>query len=413
MPDKFTVESIHLPVQQHGRHMLLAVHVQHLYRTADLFISAYEGTSENPALQAAKERYHQARDNHYHTSGAGPVSFHDHTFYRLRVDNDLQAPGDESSFFLTLRGYVLHFALFSVDHTLAAMIESAIEHIQFNEPGDSACTIPTQPTPTVAAMAAQASDNAFPAQPDKPSAAPTADPPPEHLYYGPALPTDLVESTLRDTPGSSVPSGHFSRGTFVEPALGLRVVLPSGWSEMPNSEAYRVTDLMRDPTTDTEVADRRRSLFRACSRVIFTATDPETELISQVHPSLAVVAMPQGCIPDLILPAALGDKAADEEFATVLVRSLGVLLLGRGSVRTAPDGHLTVNLDGTLPYQLPGEMLSRRLGLRVTASASGPWLVFVYAVAPNPAALHELESHVTISSRALPDSTPASELTRR
>ena len=61
--------------------------------------------------------------------------------------------------------------------------------------------------------------------------------PAARLYYGPALPTGLVESTLRASPGKAVPLGDFSRGTFADAALGVRVVLPRGWRALPSDQA--------------------------------------------------------------------------------------------------------------------------------------------------------------------------------
>ena len=80
--------------------------------------------------------------------------------------------------------------------------------------------------------------------------------------------------------------------------------------------------------------------------------------LSHIHPELVIAAMPQGCVPDLVLPATLEDRAASEEFATLLVRSLGVPLLDRGRIYAASaesPSHLIFRLDGAFPYQLPGE----------------------------------------------------------
>jgi hypothetical protein len=389
LPAEFKSEPIFLPVQSHGRHVLLAMHLQRLDRSADILISGFEDRSENPARFAAKARALQARERGLTTSGPGSISVQEHEFYRLNVVNDVHGMGTESSYFFVLRGYLLQIAIFSHEPDLVAALDSAVEHhLEFLEPGESSCT------------------NSAPVSASSPH--PVAEHPvaePARLYYGPALPTDLVESTLRDAPGDSIPSGRFSQATFADPALGIRVELPPGWQALPNEEAYQITELMRDPTTDPGITDRRRALFHACTRVLFTAADPRTEPISQVHPSLAVAAMPQGCIPDMMLPVSSGDHDAAENLAVVLVRSLGVLMLGRGSMLSNSEGRaVTFNLDGALPYHLPGDMLSRRLGLRVSATANGPWLIFVYSVTPTLAAQRDLESRITIGS---PDASPA------
>jgi hypothetical protein len=377
IPEGFKSEPVYLPVQPHGRHVLLAMHLQRLDRSAEVFISAFEDRSENSARLAARARIRQAHQGGLNTSGPSTVSVHEHNLYRLRIAAETNSLGDESSYYFVLRGYVVHVAIFTHERDLANALESAVERLEFVEPGDSACTAAAPVAP------------AFTHRPD---------PEPTLLYYGPALPTDLVESTLRNSPADSIPDGHFSHGTFVDSVLGVRVVLPPGWRTLPNREADQVTELMRDPTNDPGFTDRRRALFRACSRVVFTALDPGTELISQVHPALAVAAMPLGCVPDLVPPSTLEDRAASKDFATLLIRSLGVLLLNRGGIRGTSEGHLIFNLDGTLPYQIPGEKLSRRLGLRVSATVSGPWLIFVYSVTPTAAAQRDLESRITIET---------------
>jgi hypothetical protein len=388
LPAELKPEPIYLAVQPHGRHMLFAMHLQRLDRSADVFVSAFEDSSEKPAHLAAKARVQQAHRGGLNFTGPHHISVHGHEFYRLRITGDVPGPGNESSYYFALRGYVLHFAIITTEHDLAAGLESAMEHLELFEPGHDACTSPAL-APAPAAMASPLH----------------AEPALARLYYGPALPTDLVESTLRDFPGDSIPSGEFSHQTFTAPALGFRVELPPGWQALPTREAYRVTELMRDPTADPEFNDRRRALFRACSRVVFAAADPKTKMISEVHPGFAIVAMPQGCVPDLVLPATPDDRAAAEDFATLLARSLGLPLLGHGSSHGDSDGRLTFDLDGTLPYQVPGEKLSRRLGLRVSTRASGRWLIFVYSVMPTPGAQRELESHITIGTVGIPGPT--------
>jgi len=370
LPAGLKSETIYLPVQPNGRHMLLATRFQRLDRSAELFISAFEDSAEDPAHLAAKARVQQAHHGGLTTTGPSALPIHEHRFYRLHIAADASGPGDESSYYTVLRGYVVHFAIFSHGHELAAAVESAIEHLEFVEPTDAGCS----------------------------AAAPgsSAVPPEARRFYGPALPTAMVESTVRAQPGYAIPSGKLSQRVFTSAALGVRVELPPGWQPMPTYDAYRVTELMRDPTADPGITDRRRALFRACSRVIFAAADSGTEMIAEVHPGLAIVAMAQGCVPDMVMPATPDDHAASEELATVLARSLGVPLLGRGSARVNAQGSLTFDLDGTLPYQLPGEKLSRRLSLRVSTTASGSWFIFVYSATPTPAAQRELESHISV-----------------
>jgi hypothetical protein len=388
LPPELKSEPIFLPVESNRRHMLLGLRLRRLDRSADLFISAFQYNSENPAHMAANIRVQQARDSGFVTIGPHAFSVHDHKLYRLKIINDTAGPGNESSYFLALRGYVLQVAIFSHADDLATSLRAALEHLEFVKPDESACTW-TAPRAALGAAALASAPDAI-----APAAQPAPDP--ARLYYGPALPTGLVESTLRASPGKSVPLGEFSRGTFADTALGVHVVLPQNWQALPLDQAERVTELMRDPIDDPGVTDRRRALFRACSRVVFTAADPTTELITDVHPALAIVAMPQGCVPDMVPPATLDDHDAAGNFATVLVRSLGAPLLRRASLQRRAEGSLTFNIDGTLPYQLPGDKLSHRLSLRVAATPSGPWLILVYSVTPTPALQRDLDARITI-----------------
>jgi hypothetical protein len=430
LPRELKTEAVALPVSGGSgmsseadsieRHMLLALHVRRLDRDADLFISATsvagpltsQDATEDAARIAARQHLQQARASGLGTSGPNALSVHQHAIYRLHVlsltgENPpalrsaaISAPaadlGNESSYFLSIQGYVLHVAIFSHDDSLAQAIGSSIEHLELPGPGLLACQSPD--------------DHGGDLKPN-------ADELP-HLYYGPALPTALVESTLRAQPGNAVPAGSFSGGAFTDGALGFRLELPPDWQPIPVEDAYQVTELMRDPVTDPDVADRRRALFRACSRVVFAAADLRDDLVSpapfasapeaSVHPGLAVVAIPQGCVPDLVMPHSPEDRAGYEEFVTLLVRSLGVLQLTRGYVRLASGDHQApapaglgfpldiVHLDGALPYRLPGELLARRLSLRVSAIASGQWFIFVYSVTANPAQERELDSRISL-----------------
>jgi len=366
LPAGFRYERIHLPVQRFGRHMLLALHLEQLDRSAEFYISSFEDSSEDPAHLAAKVRADEAR--HADSSVAGPdkISIRGRTFYRLHISGNAKLPGNESSYYFAQRGYVIHFAVQSYERDLVNAVASAINRLEFVEVGPTACS-------------GSASSS-------------------ERLYYGPGLPSDLVESTIRANPGEEVPSGEYSGRTFQAVALGVHVHLPPRFEPLPIEEAYRVTELVRDPSDDPESSDRRRALFRSCSRVLFAANDMHSEITSQVHPGLAVVAMPQGCVPDLLLPSTAADREAAEEFATVMARTLGVTLATRGRIRSRPGAISTAHLDGTLPYHVDGDRLYRRASLRVSATASGRWLILIYTVAASPAAERDIESHVIFGS---------------
>lgn len=405
LPDNLRIERIHLPVQLDGRHMLLAMHLWQLDRSADLFLSAFEDYAPNPAQRAARSRQRDAHAASLSTHGPKELRIHEHSLYRLNVVNPNGGSDAETSYYFAIRGWVLHVVILASDDDLVSSVTSAVEHLEFLDSTPPSCALdPAQldasvPPNAIAVPASSAkSQPGAIAAPVKPAA--PADPPASHedphIYYGPSLPTALVESTLREAPGNSIPSGEFSNAIFKDPEVGIRFHLPRGWRPMPAEEAYRVTELMRDPIADPDAGDRRRELFRACSRVLFSAADPASELISDVHPAVAIVAMPQGCIPDLVLPRP-DDFAAAEDFANILARSLGAFLLRRGHIQQLTSGRSLFQLDGALPYQLPGEMLSRRLSLRVTATTSGRWLIFVCSVAASPAAQREIESRIFLT----------------
>jgi hypothetical protein len=347
--------------------MLLALHLTRLDRPVEFFITAFEDSAKDPAALAAKARAHSP-DRDKRIFGPTKVSVHGHTLYRVHILDNSRAEAGETNYYLNERGYVIRLAVFSHDYEMSKAVEATVEHMKFAELSEAACG---------------------------------ADAPPgERIFYGPALPTDLVESTILAIPGASIPSGEFSGRSFHAPSLGLHVDLPSGWQPLPIAQAYRVIELMRDPTADPESTDRRRNLFRACASTLFAATDPRQEITSEVHPGLAVVAMPQGCVPDLIPPTSAADHEAAAEFATVMARSLGVTLVSKWHIRINAQGLISSHLDGALPYHVPGEPLARRVSLRVSAVANGNWIILIYSVAPSAAAEREIESRIHFTVHA-------------
>ncbi len=417
LPSEFKSGPLYLPVQPLEHHMLLAQRFQRLDSTADLLISAMQNGSgdPDPALLAAKARVLDAHRQGLFTHGPKELSIQQHKLYSVRIAN--LAGGQETSYYLTLRGYIVHIAVLSQEPNLLARLNSAVEHLEFLDTEQSACTAATptvMPPATPAAMAAPPTASSIAPQPASSSASQPAAPEPAQLYYGPALPTALVAATVSQSPGRTVPTGQFSQRVFVDPELGLRVLLPPDWHPQSDDRADQIIELMRAPI-DPESDDLRRALFRACSRVLFTADGPAAALDPQpeipgLRPALAVLAMPQGCVPDMVPPATPEDSATNLNlFANSALHSLGVPLLNHGSFyRASPnasdDRRPVFELDGALPYQLPGETLYRRLSLRVLIKPSGPWLIFVYSVAPSSAAQRELASHITIGT---PQSIPA------
>jgi hypothetical protein len=380
LPAELRSETMHMPVQQRDHHILLAWHLIKLDRSADVLISAFNDRSIDPVRRAAKARINEAHKHGLRASGPGTLRVNERELLTVHVvDAAIGGPGSESSFYFQSTGYLIHIAVLSHEPELIAALEKAIGHMDFMEPGEEACR--------VSAPAAMANSSVALTSPSA-----------ERIYYGPALPTDLVDATLQQSLGESVPAGQFADGVFSNPALGLQIALPQGWQPLAAGDANRITELMRDPLTDPESWDRRRALFRSCARALFAAYDPGRELMPEVHPSFAIVALPRGCVPDLAPPEQLEDTTAMQEFAAVLLRSTGALLLERAKVRSDPSGRIVFHLDGTLPYYRPGERLARRLSLRLSSMASGPWVLLVYSVTEAPAAQRELESRIVIGN---------------
>jgi hypothetical protein len=384
LPREMKGSTLHLPVEASERHMLLALRVARLDRTGSLYISAVRDPSAEPLRHAARERVQLARQEGLSATGPGVLKIGQRELLTVHVQNPKSdAPGDESSVFFLARDYVIQASAVSHDPPVLAALEKVLQHIEFMEPGEDSC----REAPPLAAT-----------RPDATAAPPLATPPLERLYWGPALPTELVEETLKHSLGQSVPAGELAAGSFLDPALGLRVALLPGWQPLEGELGARIPELLRDPVTDAGSGDRRRALFRSCSRLLFAAHDPRRELLPEVHPSLAVMAMPLGCVPDMRPPETLDDQAELNDFATALLRSTGAQLLSRGLVRTGPGGRLFFNMDGTLPWLPPGEKLARRMSLRLTATTSGGWLLLFYSVAEAPEMQRELESHIFLGN---------------
>lgn len=377
-------EPLHLPIPPAGEHLLLAMKVSRLDRDATLNISAEARPQpiealQQPAKMAARDLIQQARKDHRSTQGPGTIVAGQQYFYSVRVDQRGDGPGPENDLFFYVSQHVVRVAITSHDAKLADDLSKAVQHMQFVDPAADACQI-------VLPGAMASNSPAF-----------------ERLYYGPALPAELVDETLKHSPGETVPPGQLANGIFADSALGLQVELPAGWKPLAADEAVGITELMRDPVTDAESWDRRRALFRACSRPLFAAINPRQELAQGVHPSMAVLAMPAGCIPDLKMPLSGENHEELNEFAELLLRSTGAKLLQSGGFRATGDKPM-LHLDGTLPYTRAGEMLARRFSLRLTARMQGPWLVLVYMVTEAPAGQRELESRIHLGS-----SSPLSE----
>ena len=219
LPRDLKAEPMHLPVQPSGRHMLLALHLQHLDRSADLFLSAFQDGAEDSARRAAKSRIQQARSAGLSASGPHKLNQHQRTFFRIHILSRTGDPGDESSYYFTQRGYVLHAAVFSEDETLDAAVGSAIERLRFFGPAPSACMPTAAPAASVSAyppsMAAPASVTASAAPPGVPAAlSPLMQ---RRVCIRPALPTQLVESLLREQPKTPCLAANSPAESFLIP----------------------------------------------------------------------------------------------------------------------------------------------------------------------------------------------------
>jgi hypothetical protein len=356
MPSEMRLARYHLPVQPPGKHLLLAVSLSRLDRAADFYISAFEDRSPEAAHMAARVRLRQLYRAGANATAPAPLLIAGHKLFRVHAEGDA-ATGDESSYYLDARGWVVRFEIHAQQHGLEPDIAAAIEHLSFFDP---------------AAPAAEC----------------TSDP----VYYGPALPTALVEETIERHPGERVPAGEFLRGTFQAPALGLQVQIPQRWRLLTREESEKLPELLAEPQPN-----RRHELLRACSRVLFGAIDPLVEPVSGVHPSLEAMAMPRGCVPDLVPPAPDAGREGATDFADVLLQSLGFKLSEQWRVHAAPGAY---GLDGFLPYHVPEEALARRLHLRVSVLPAGEHLLLFYSVTTSQIEQRSLEAGISVAAGA-------------
>jgi hypothetical protein len=354
MPAEMRIGRYHLPVQPPGKHLLLALNFSRLDRAADLYVSAFEDASPDAAHLAARARLQQFRRLGMNASAPPSVMIAGRESFRVRKEGDA-ATGDESSYYLAVHGWVLHFEIRSQPHGLESDIAAAVEHLSFFDPA-------------------------------APGVACANDP----IYYGPALPTALVDETIGRHPGERVPAGELLDRTFAAPAIGLRVQLPPRWRPLSREESEKLPELLAEAEPN-----RRHELLRACSRVLFGAIDPLVEPVSGVHPSLEVMAMPRGCVPDLIPPTPEEGREQAMDFADVLLHSLGFRLSAQWRVHAAPGAY---HLDGFLPYHVPEEALARRLSLRVSVVPTGDYLLLFYSVTTSAAEQRKLEAGISLAA---------------
>ena len=356
LPAEMKMRRLHLPVQPAGRHVLLALRYSRLDRPAEFFISAFpDATPQAAKLAAAVHRQELSK-----VAPSSPelreVSLAGHSVQRLRAALNAR-DGNELDFYFETRGWVVRLEI----HTLDREMEDA--------------------------LAAQVAKLSFFADASDAADAGCAEAP---LYYGPGLPTSLVDERIAQHPGSTVPAGEFRDGVFSAPFLGLRVTLPARWQTLSEAERERLPELLAEPEKN-----RRHDLLRACSRVLFGAYDPLVEPVSGVHPALAVSAMPLGCVPGLVPPAPTAQPEVLYDFGHALLDSMGLGAIGEWKMRPERGAY---SLAGAMPYRVPGEPLSRRLTLRVSAIPRGDSLLLIYSVTTSPSGQRALNEHISLAA---------------
>lgn len=352
LPPAIHSERYYRPNPPEGRHMLLALNLWRLDHSAELFITSFEDATPDAAGLAAHARLKQQKQVYFSASMPPPIEVAGHKIYRLKAEGDAHL-GYASTWFVELRGSVVVISLHSREPGLEPAVAAAVEHMTFFAPGAEACA---------------AGD----------------------LYYGPALPSALVEETIARAPGRSVPAGELQAGEYVAPALGLRVGMPPRWVPLSVEEREGLPELLAEPAPS-----RRHQLLRACSRVLFAAVDPLVEPVSGVHPSLGLLALPRGCVPDLLPPPLDAGREAEMEFGDLLLLSLG--FAANDEWKLYHEGGLH-HLDGVMPYHVPGEEMTRRLTVRVSVASRGDYLVLLYTVTTSPSEQRRLGEHIHFSA---------------
>lgn len=354
LPLGLKLRRLHLPVQPASRHMLLALRYSHLDRPAEMYVTAFPDATPGAARLAAAAHRQELQQKGASGGELSEITVGGRMLQRLRAAINAR-DGNELNFYLESRGWVVRFEIHTLDRELEAALAAQVDRVEFagKDGVESFC----------------------------------ADGP---LYYGPALPTELVAERIAQPPQRTVPEGEFQERTFTAPYLGLRVMLPERWQVLSPAERERLPELLAEPEKN-----RRHELLRACSRVLFGAYDPLVEPVSGVHPALAVSAMPLGCVPGLIPPSPSAAPEILYDFGHALLDGLGLGAAGEWKMRPASGSY---SLYGAIPYRVPGEAMARRLTVRVSAAVRGEHLLLFYAVTTSPAGQRELDNHIRWSA---------------
>lgn len=191
-------------------------------------------------------------------------------------------------------------------------------------------------------------------------------------YTGPTVPTDIVDTALRETPAKNIPPGSVADGVYRNPEIGLRYELPKEWQERP--------PVLKQPPTEAE-ALREYQFLHACSQTLLQSVPPG----KQAGSTILLRALDPNCL-GMRTPASLTDKRTLDEVAASLEKLGEFGQVDRDELMST-SGHVFMVFHGTTASGSRADGLAERLSQTIFATRYNKLLLVWTFVAPDNRAL--------------------------
>jgi len=354
IPPTSKVTPLGASLEESGNYRLLSVEMLNIGRPTDLTITAHK--SQDVDGKAAAHEVVELLRKKQERSVWGPKArmMGGHKFYAISVEPSFQNPYTENAYFTAMKGYVVIIRVRSLDDDYMKVLTKAIEKIEFFEPS------------LAGEMAGEGA----------------------RTYYGPALPTDLVDAELADPPSARMDAGALKGNVYKNKGIGFAYEIPAGWQTDKKGNGELDNLLLREE--DRTPGDLRMHQFwNACSKVLVRVNDPRKTLVSLLHPMVIVQAFDTSCLPELPFPSDPKDAVGAAEFANLfagLSQMPGIRKADVGKI----DGRTFIELRGAISFEKEKDPLVRRLSNSAFVMRYRHYLLVWYMLAENDADLRTI-----------------------
>jgi len=341
-------------LEESGNYRLLSVEMLNIGRPTDLTITAHKSADVDGKTAAHEVAELLRKKQERAVWGPKVRMMGGHKFYEIAVASSFQNPYMENAYFTAMKGYVVIIRVRSLDDDYVKVLTKAIEKIEFFEPS----------------LAGEMAGNG--ARP----------------YYGPALPTDLVDAKLADPPSAKIDGGTLEGNIYKNNEIGFAYELPGGWKIDKNGNDKLDNLLLRGE--DRTPGDLRMHQFwNACSKVLVRVNDPRKTMVSLLHPMVIVEAFDTACLPELPFPSDRKDAVGAVEFANLfagLSQMPGIRKADVGDI----NGRTFIELRGVISFEKEKDPLVRRLSNAAFVMRHKHYLLVWYMLAENDADLRAI-----------------------